>query len=291
MLMQNGIAQGAAGSLSLLTYANNNSHPYGSPGSPVLPTDQPMAGRIEMDGTIRSFGFAGGGTLTLQALGFQIGGDPTQAPAWDIYLPSNFFAQQGFGKYVLNAMYDVTIAPGAMVALTQQNLMPNGLALLQAATGSDITANGLTTLGVTDAFDRQPTDLVMTGGAYLAWLDASAVRPAYAGVTGGVTLGQGASIIGDAGASIGLGSPAQVTVLGSIIAPGGSITLSADSDNQGVCIAGPGGSGERGCGGCGLHVSDQVRLAWVQRGARCRRRGVDQSVCGSGQGGNADSHS
>ncbi len=29
-----------------------------------------------MDGTIDSFGFAGGGTLTLQALGFQIGRRP-----------------------------------------------------------------------------------------------------------------------------------------------------------------------------------------------------------------------
>ncbi len=164
MLMQSGIAEGTAGSLSLLTYANNSTAPFGLSGDAVLPTNQPMAGRIEMDGTIDSFGFAGGGTLTLQALGFQIGGDPTQAPVWDLDLPANFFASQGFGKYVLNAMYDVTVAPGTTIALTQQNLIPNVPALLQAATGADITASGLTTLGTLDPFHRQATDLVMTAG-------------------------------------------------------------------------------------------------------------------------------
>ncbi len=65
-------------------------------------------------------------------------------------------------------------------------------------------------------------------------------------MTGGVTLGEGASIVGDAGASIGLGSPAQVIVLGSIIAPGGSITLSADSDNDGFALPGQEGVGDVG---------------------------------------------
>ncbi len=143
-------------------------------------------------------------------------------------------------------MYDVTVAPGTTIALTQQNLIPNVPALLQAATGADITASGLTTLGTLDPFHRQATDLVMTAGGYLAWVNASGVRPAYAGVTGGVTLGEGASIVGDAGASIALGSPAQVIVLGSIIAPGGSITLSADSDNDGFALPGQEGVGDVG---------------------------------------------
>jgi filamentous hemagglutinin family protein len=234
LLMKNGIAAGQAGSLSLITYAGNNTDAFGTEGS-VLPQDQPTAGRIEMDGTIDSFGFAGGGTLTLQALGFQIGGDPTQAPSWDLFLPTDFFAEQGFGKYVLNALYDLTVAPGATVALTQRNLIPDVSALAQAASGANLSAGGLTTLGTVDPYFRQATDLVMTAGGYIAWSEpapsfgAPLPRPVYAGVTGAVTIGEGAAIIGDAGAEIGLGSPAQVTVLGSIIAPGGSITLSADS--------------------------------------------------------------
>lgn len=249
MLMQNGIPEGTAGSLSLITYATNTTNPYGFSGGPLLPNAQPIAGQIEMDGTINSFGFAGGGTLTLQATGFQIGGDPAQVAAGDLYLPTDFFERQGFGKYVLNALYDVTIAPGATVPLTQQNLIANTPALQQAASGADLMAGGLTTLGTLDPYHRQATDLVMTGGAYLAWQSASG-RPQYAGVTGGVTEGEGAAIVGDAGASIGLGSPAQVTVLGSIIAPGGSITLSADSIQNGFALPGQeGGTGDAGFNG------------------------------------------
>jgi len=238
MLMQNGIAEGTAGSLSLLTYTGAL---FGAgDGAPNLPTSQPTTGRIEMGGTIDSFGFAGGGTLTLQALGFQIGGDPAEAPSWDLYLPTNFFSQQGFGKYVLNAMYDATVAPGATVYLTQQNLIPDVPALQHAVSGSDISASGLTALGTLDPYHRQATDLTMTGGGYLAWQIASTLSPSYAGVTGAVSVDAGASIIGDAGASIGLGSPAQVTVLGSIVAPGGSITLSADTSTGANGFALPG---------------------------------------------------
>jgi filamentous hemagglutinin family protein len=238
MLMQNGIPEGTAGSLSLITYGTNTTVPFGVGNGPSVPVDQPIAGQIEMYGMIRSLGLAGGGTLTLQGTGFQIGGDPAQTPVGDLYLPADFFAQQGFGKYVLNAMYDVSVAPGVTIALTQQNLIPDVPALRQVATGEDILGNGLTMPGTLDPYHRQATDLVMTGGAYLAWQSAPNVRPQYAGVTGDVTVGAGASIVGDAGASIGLGSPEQVTVLGSIIAPGGAITLSADSLGNGFALPG-----------------------------------------------------
>ncbi len=95
LLANNNIPEGKGGSLSLLTYYDPITGYYGdtSDGGDALPASQPTAGRIVMDGTIESWGFAGGGTLTLQALGFQIGGDPAQAPAWDLYLPSSFFRQ------------------------------------------------------------------------------------------------------------------------------------------------------------------------------------------------------
>ncbi|MFL9888422.1 filamentous hemagglutinin family protein [Paraburkholderia agricolaris] len=237
MLMQNGIAKGTAGNVSLITYATPNGwFPYGDigDGGYVLPGSQPGTGRILLDGTIRSEGFSGGGTLTLQAPGFQIGGNTASAPAWDLVLPASFFAQQGFGKYVLNALYDATVAPGTTVSLTQQNLIPGSVALQRAVTGTDLSTSGLVSPGVIDAYHHQATSLVMTGGDYLAWTGNAATGsvgqiPSYAGVTGGVTIGEGASIHADAGASVGLGSPAQVTVLGSIIAPGGTITLSGDS--------------------------------------------------------------
>jgi filamentous hemagglutinin family protein len=227
LLMTNGIPRGSAGSLSLSVY--NSAFGSSGAGLAVLPAMQPTAGQIEMDGTIRSAGFAGGGTLTMKALGFQIGGEPSAAPSWDVYLPADFFESQGFGSYVLNGMYDSGIAAGTTVRVTQQNLLPNLSALQHAVSGADLWSNGLTTIGQIDPYDRQPTNLTITGGAYLEWTQASGPLPQYPGVTGGVSVGQGASILADAGASIGLGSPEQVTVLGAIVAPGGSITLSANT--------------------------------------------------------------
>ncbi|PCE32860.1 filamentous haemagglutinin family protein [Burkholderia ubonensis] len=233
MLMQNGVPVGRGGNVSLQTYAASQTKQFGhrADGGTSLPTAQPTAGTLALGGTILSEGFSGGGTLTLQALGFRIGGDAAAASPWDVYLPERFFARQGFGKYVLNAYYDTTVAPGASVGVTQLNRIPDAVALRQAGTGANLSAGGLTTIGQLDAFHRQATNLVLTGGNFTSWLDGSSgTLPSYPGVTGAVTLSEGASIHADAGASIGLGSPAQVTVLGSIVAPGGSITLSADGN-------------------------------------------------------------
>lgn len=231
MLMQNGVPAGRGGNVTLQAYSASPLKQFGaSDGAPILPTAQPTAGTIALGGTILSDGFSGGGTLTLQALGFRIGGAEAEVSPWDVYLPETFFARQGFGKYVLNAFYDTTVAPGASVAVTQLNRIPDMLALQQAGTGANLSTGGLTTIGQLDAYHRQATNLVLTGGNYTSWRIASGATPSYPGVAGAVTLSEGASIHADAGASIGLGSPAQVTVLGSIVAPGGSITLSADGN-------------------------------------------------------------
>jgi len=221
LLMSDGIPEGKGGNVSLI--ADNANYLARIPTDPYL----------TMNGEIRSLGFSGGGTLTLAAPGFQIGGDASAAPAWAVTLPADFFAKQGFGGYVLNAHYDADVAPDTTVRLTQQNLLANATALQQAVSGSDLGAGGLTTVGTLDAYHRQPTGLVMTAGDARAWAAVfqknSFPYEIPATVTGAVTIGQGASVIADAGASIGLGSPVQVTVLGSLIAPGGSITLSVDN--------------------------------------------------------------
>ncbi|RWV81678.1 hypothetical protein GW17_00056881, partial [Ensete ventricosum] len=208
--MSNGVPIGKGGNISLITYSSNGK-PFGDSvdGGSTLPNTQPTAGRIVMDGTIDGFGFSGGGTLTLQALGFQIGGDPAAAPIWDLYLPANFFANQGFGAYQLNAMYDVTVAPNASRDRYHAEWLDH------ARHHKCLRPAG-----------HQPGH---DCGGDLFWRTPSGALPQYDGVTNAVTIGEGASILADARASIGLGSPAQVTVLGSIVAPGGSITLSAES--------------------------------------------------------------
>ena len=264
LLMQNGVPLGRAGDVSLRTYVAPSSRQYGQPGDgPILPSAQPTAGTLALGGTILSEGFSGGGTLSLQALGFRIGGDPAAAAPWDVYLPETFFAQQGFGKYVLNAYYDSVVAPGATIALTQRNLVPDVPALRQAGTGANLSADGLTTIGQLDAYHRQATNLVLTGGNYVSWLTPSVATPSYPGVTGAVTLSAGASIHADAGASIGFGSPTQVTVLGSVHAPGGAITLSADT---GGAFAQP--------GQFGVYIPRDSRSVWLGADATLDVSGV-----------------
>ncbi len=240
LLSNNDVPVGKGGSLSLIDY-NFNGKPFGDTGDggPALPNTMPTVGTIVLGGTVDSWGFAGGGTLTLQGLGFQIGGDSAHSPSWDITLPEDFLAKQGFGNYQLNAMYNIDVAPDTTVRVTQQNLIPNIAALAAAPSGSNINAGGLTTLGTLDPYHRQATNLILAAGGDLSWSSTNGGRPTFSGITNAVTVGVGATIQADAGSAIGLGSPGQVTVLGTIIAPGGSITLNADSfDNYTIVGAG-----------------------------------------------------
>ncbi|MDE0854823.1 MAG: filamentous hemagglutinin N-terminal domain-containing protein, partial [Nevskia sp.] len=143
LLMQNGVPVGQGGSITLETYALGSGGYFNGLGGLVLPAAQPVGGQVQLAGaTLRSAGFSGGGTLTIQAPGFQIvpagtvvsingvpqtvNGPVTDPVSGTLYLPSGYF-QQGFGGYVLNAEYDATIAAGTaaknQVILSQQNLI------------------------------------------------------------------------------------------------------------------------------------------------------------------------
>lgn len=238
LLTSNGVPVGKGGDVTLSTWNFHATDGFGT----VQPPSQPTSGTLIMDGTIKSAGFSGGGTLTLQALGFQIGGDPSSAPAWDVVLPANFFANQGFGAYQINALYDTIVADGAQVRLTQQNLIPDLAALANAPSGTSITTGGATSLGTLDPYHRQATSLTMTAGGDLAWVNRGGSLQQYAGVSGKVRVGQGSVIDADAGASVTLGGADGVTVLGTIRAPGGAIILTGDTYSNYAKAAGLSGT-------------------------------------------------
>jgi filamentous hemagglutinin family protein len=223
-LNKNGVLVGLGGSITLSSYNGTYSAPGGGFGPP---TSLPTTGGVSLHGTLLGYGFAGGGTLSIQTLGFQIGGDPFTAPAQDLVLPASFF-EQGFGAYDLQAVFDATVTSGTTLNVTQRNLIPNVPGLLLAPTGSNLYEGGLVTLGTLDAYHRQPTNLTLSAGAYLSWNAAAAgsASPNYPGVTGTVLIDRGASIVADARAQVTLTAENQVTVLGAITAPGGSINLS-----------------------------------------------------------------
>ncbi|MEW6438765.1 MAG: filamentous hemagglutinin family protein [Pseudomonadota bacterium] len=231
-----GIPVGKGGSISLETYTPAGLQ-FGVGNGLELPQDQPTHGTITLDGTLRGFGFSGGGTLTLQTLGIQIGGDPATAPSYALVLPADFFSSQGFGAYNLTAYYDATVTAGTTVTVSEKNFIPNADALLNAPTGTNLYGAGgalpdgsLVSVGSLDPYDRHAANFSLTAAEYLGWNTANGATtivtpPVYSGVTGTLLIDQGASILADPGASVSLTSYNQLTDLGTIVAHGGSISL------------------------------------------------------------------
>lgn len=239
-----GVPDGSGGNISLQTYVPGVAG-YGT-SSGVLPPPVLDSGSIEMDGTLRAHGFSGGGTLTLQAAQIQIGGDPADMALTNgLYLAPSFFAGQGFADYVLSSSTDATIAAGSVVRVTNDNLLPNEQALLQAPTGTDLYASDAAqpggiyaTVGQLDPYHRYVTvrddgetaGFSLSAGGYLNWslnpFNHSGA-PSYAGVTGSLLLDTGASILADAGSTVSLDANRATTILGEVSAPGGDIAVGA----------------------------------------------------------------
>jgi filamentous hemagglutinin family protein len=242
---EDGIPSGKGGDISLSTYSSDGLiwtmgdifGPGGASGAPLT------HGTVQMGGTLKDFGFAGGGTLSIQTLGLQIGGDATGLPDYVTWLPEAFFADQGFGGYNLSALYDATVAPGTQINVSQRNYVADVAALALLPTGSDLSTSNAITLGLLDPYHRQPTNFALTGGGYLTWNGNTAANgvnddrnnpvPVFDGVTGTTLLGEGAAIVADAGADVQLASFGQLTDLGTIVAHGGTVELTGYS-NVGV---------------------------------------------------------
>lgn len=234
-----GIVLGRGGSIALETYRQSGGEQFGTTNGLELPTtaNLPSAGRIVFGGELLAYGFSAGGSLSLRALGFRIGDSEAPANAWDTVLSADFFTGQGFGSYRLFAEYDATITAGTVVKPQQFNFIPDEAALLAAQTGIDLYDPAYTRIGALDDFHRQATSFELYAGDYLNWRGAGTPAPlpdySAAGVTGTVLLDRDAAILADARAAVTLGSNRQVTVLGSIVAHGGAITLTADTARGG----------------------------------------------------------
>jgi filamentous hemagglutinin family protein len=236
---KDGIPLGEGGDISLQTYVGFEWQMGDLLGPGGLVGAPPTHGTVQLDGTLKDFGFSGGGTLTLQTLGIQIGGEAAGLPDYVTWLPESYFADQGFGGYALSALYDATIAPGAQVRVSQRNYVADPGVIAALPSGTDLSAGGAVSLGVLDPYHRQATDFSLTGAGYLTWNGSSIhnnskSRPDLDGVNGVVLMGEGAAILADGGANVTLSSYGQLTMLGSITAHGGSVTVqdfANDGDN------------------------------------------------------------
>ncbi len=242
---KNGVPLGHGGNITLQTYLEPPTDTETTQTYVVnAPVRDDQTGLLQFQGaTLLDNSFAGGGTLTLRALGMQIGGG-APADARIVHLDPGFFDSQGFGGYNLSAELDATITAGTSVHVSQRNLLPDFESLRNAATRTDILAglgaaqqNSYVSLGSLDSFHRPATNFSLSAGDYLG---RAAGNPSLVAATGTLLLDQGASLALDAGASVRLGSRGQVTVLGDITDHGGSIILSGDSSNlSGLSPANP----------------------------------------------------
>ena len=238
--LTNGVPDGTAGSISLIDYADQGANKFNASGS-SLPASLGRSSKLVLDGSLRAYGFNGGGTLSLQAIDVQIGGSANDlALSNGLYLSPSFFAGQGFDNYAITSFTDANIAPGAMVQISRDNLLPNVSALLAAPTGTDIYGESVSTdsayvsVGQLAPYlryisrDANGPGFSLNAGLYLNY-EASGglvrVPAMYSGVTGALTMGNGAVISADAAANITLAGAASTTVDGTIDAPGGTINI------------------------------------------------------------------
>jgi filamentous hemagglutinin family protein len=233
----NGVPLGSGGNISLQTYLRP---PVDSASDPTyevnLPTLDNQTGVLQFQGAILlDNSFAGGGTLTLRALGIQIGGVAPTDPRI-LQLDPGLFDSQGFGGYNLSAELDATITAGTAVHVSQLNLLPNFNALEAAVTGTDVLAglgtagsNAYVAIGQLDPFHRPATNFSLSAGDYLGRFKGN---PTVLPATGTLLLDQGASLWLDPGADVRLGSRGQLTILGDVTDHGGNVILSGDSSAQ-----------------------------------------------------------
>ncbi|WP_171988090.1 filamentous haemagglutinin family protein [Hyphomicrobium sp. NDB2Meth4] len=178
-------------------------------------------GDLTLRGELISYGFGKGGSLTLQTGGsVSIGG--TDAA---LNLSSELF-RSGFSAYSVNGLTSLTVADGVAIDAVMPVLtFDDGRAL--AAAGADAIGAAVS-LWMPPVYLENPINATLTqrGGASVALLSgAGADGSGYTTTKGALTIGTGASITVDPGQSVRLASSGQVTVDGTITAPGGSITV------------------------------------------------------------------
>ncbi len=191
---------------------------------------------LALGGTLEGHGVARGGALALTVPDVAIGAPGTAAPADALVLPAAFF-DQGFASYTLNGYASLAVAPGTVVApvapvyafTAASPNVPTGAPLAQAL--------ALVQLPPYLANPRTAT-LTQRPGVSLTLQSLRTANVTTASVGGPLSVGQGATISVDAGQSVTLQGYGQITVEGTISAPGGTVALLDPQNDAAVPAAG-----------------------------------------------------
>lgn len=195
----------------------------GKGGSVSITADDPSASAVVavnplvLDGTLIGFGAAGAGTLKLTAPSVWIGNTSGSIGSATLALAPDLF-RRGFANYQIVGQTGVTVAPGTTLDVVAPGLQ-QAAAAATLPTGSDPSLAYIA--GLQPLFSPNPRTALMTQR-----VGASVSLSAVQNTTGGaITVGEGATIRVDPGQSVGLTAYNSITVLGSVIAPGGSIAI------------------------------------------------------------------
>jgi filamentous hemagglutinin family protein len=186
------------------------------------------SGDLILDGSLHAYGVTKGGALTLAAPSVLIADNAGAAQSGQLMLPSAFFAQ-GFSDYDITGYNGVAVAPGTQVSVVEpvyqfnsgDNTAPSGSAF------SDVF-----TIWTPPIYSPNPVNDTLTqrAGASLALHGNNILS---GGGVGPVTVGAGAILAVDPLQSIGIDSFDQITIDGTLRAPGGAISiLGLTSDNS-----------------------------------------------------------
>ncbi|MES2920320.1 MAG: filamentous hemagglutinin N-terminal domain-containing protein, partial [Verrucomicrobiota bacterium] len=212
--------------------AANSAGKFGNSGSiSILAGKDPnvisaLGGTLKLDGALRGLSGAKGGTLSLQAGAFQIGGANSNANVFVI--DPGFFNQGGFTQFNLTGLGGPDITAVSVTAGTVIRPVATMLAIDPNPPGGGLILRDFEKLN-----GRAPG--VGERHAVGLSLAAPGISDSVSGVSyrGDVVIGEGALIRVDPKGSVAV-SGNTVTVLGSIIAPSGTIRIGGSSNSTSV---------------------------------------------------------
>ncbi len=185
-----------------------------------------IGGKLVLQSTLKGFSGTTGGSLKIQATTIQIGGQTTNADT--LTLAPQFFSEGGFTSFVLRGLGAATakafiFVPGVMVApdTVIAPVAQNWLADLRSHGGSSLS---LVPITLPKAL-RTPVNITLEADGVIDTLGARSLL-----TRGDVVIASGAAIQTEPGASV-IVKGDTALVLGSISAPGGSISISG---NRGI---------------------------------------------------------
>ncbi len=213
------ILSGQGGNVTLT--ANSLTFDFNGPPSQFYVA--PSGNALLLEGSLESYGMTKGGTLTLTGPKVEIGGIASAAPR-QTFLPLSFF-DQGFSNYDINGQDGLSVAPGAVLNVTEPVAMITA-ASYAVPTGAS-TGQALSVMLPAVYIDNPASSqLTQRAGAGLS-LRSVISEPGYGNGGGSLSIGAGAVINLDPAQSFLAQGYGQVTLgdAAQIHAPGGSISL------------------------------------------------------------------